>query len=175
MNEWFLVQAKPSADHIAKRLLVRQGFVPFQRMKQRSVARNGADVLQFRPACPGYAFLSYPGEVASSSLISSTCGVARLVSYGHRPAPVAAQVMAELRAACERSDVIVMGRRVVPGTHVEVRHDTLASLLGKVERLALSHRVREHSDFLSKRTKGLVPAAHIQAPSSPVSVIGATT
>lgn len=174
VNEWFLAQAKPGADHVAKRNLERQGFATFQPMEQRLVARKGMPTVQARPLFPGYIFVSYPGEAAPWSLVNSTYGVARLVRFGDRPTPVPAQVMTELRDACDHADTIFLGTHLGPGDAVEVTLGPATTFLGEVERLSPNQRALVLLDFMGKQTRVSVPTVQLKAASGHMSPMGAT-
>jgi transcriptional antiterminator RfaH len=165
MAEWFVAQVKPNGDKIAKRNLERQGFITFQPLEKRTVAKGGRFHEQIRPFFSGYLFVRYPASVAPWSLVNSTYGVSRLVKFGERPAPVPPEVIAELRAACDAQGIIALSPDIRPGTTVEIRHGTFSSFVGQVERLAPDQRVMVLLDFMGKQTKVNVPTSHLRAAS----------
>jgi len=165
MADWFLAQAKPNGDHIAKRNLERQGFHTFQPMERRTVAKGGRFHEQIRPFFTGYLFVSYPDAAAPWSLVNSTYGVSRLVKFGERPAPVPSSVIAELRAACDTDGLVTLMPAIVSGATVEIRMGAFSSFIGQVERLSPDNRALVLLDFLGKQTKVNVPTSHLLAAS----------
>ena len=163
MDHWFLAQAKPNADQIAKRNLERQGFSTFQPMEQRTVARAGRFRQQLRPFFGGYIFISYATEAAPWSLVNSTYGVARLVRFGERPAPVPPCVIADLRAVCNENGVVSLHPELGPGAKVEVAFGAFTSFIGEVERLTPDQRAFVLLDFMGKQTRVNLPTGHLRA------------
>ncbi|PLK22547.1 transcriptional activator RfaH [Porphyrobacter sp. TH134] len=162
MADWFLVQVKPNGDRSAKRNLERQGFVTFQPMEKRMVARAGGIREQTRPFFSGYLFISYPGTAAPWSLVNSTYGVSRLVRFGARPAPVPCHVISELRAACDANGIVTLPPGIAAGATVEVSLGTFANLIGQVEQLSPDQRAMVLLDFMGKQTKVSLPSAHLR-------------
>jgi transcriptional antiterminator RfaH len=162
MHQWFLAQIKPNADQLAKRNLERQSFVTFQPLERRTRVRGGKFETTLRPFFPGYLFISYPNTHAPWSLVNSTYGVARLVSFCGKPASVPNQVIADLRAACCEDNVMVQERHLKEGAYVEVSSGPFSSFLGQVERLTPDQRVLVLLDFMGKQTRVNLPAADLR-------------
>lgn len=162
LTQWFLAQLKPNADQIAKRNLERQRFNTFLPLERRTRVRGGKFTAVLRPFFPGYIFLSYPETLAPWSVVNSTYGVARLVSFGGRPTPVPSEVIAELKIACGSDGVIELGHELMPGTSVEVASGAFTSFIGEVERLTPDHRVLVLLDFMGKQTRVNLPAGHVR-------------
>ncbi len=166
MTQWFLAQVKPNADAIARRNLERQQFRTFQPLEVRTRVKRGRFVSERRPFFPGYLFISYPDAAAPWSLINSTYGVARLVSFGGRPCPVPMNVIAELQAACGPDEVIALNEQLVPGAQVEIASGAFTSFIGEVERLTPDCRVLVLLDFMGKKTRVTLPAGDVRLASA---------
>ncbi|MCZ8371076.1 MAG: hypothetical protein O9293_14140 [Porphyrobacter sp.] len=162
MPSWFLAQLKPNADQIAKRNLERQNFQTFQPLERKARVRGGQFASTLRPFFPGYLFLSYPEPIAPWSLVNSTYGVARLVSFGGKPAPVPSQIIAGLQAACGADGVLIIDHEFQAGTKVAIAHGPLASFVGEVERLTPDRRVLVLLDFMGKQTRVALPASNLR-------------
>jgi transcriptional antiterminator RfaH len=162
MSHWFLAQVKPNADAIARRNLERQHFATFQPLERRTRVKGGRFVSENRPFFPGYLFLSYPEAVAPWSLVNSTYGVSRLVSFAGKPAMVPDAVMAQLQGACDVDEVMAINHQFEPGTQVEIATGTFASFIGEIERLTPHCRVMVLLDFMGKKTRVNLPAANVR-------------
>lgn len=173
MQTWFLVQTKANASAIARRNLERQGFAVFQPMERRTIARRGRFVDQIRPYFGGYLFVSYPTSTPPWSLVNSTYGVSRLVSFGGRPAPVPGQIIASLQDSCDENGTISLDRSISPGDEVEIAVGAMKDFVGRVEHLAPNDRAIVLLDFMGKQTKMVVNKAHLRAASGRTKQSGA--
>lgn len=162
MTQWHLAQVKPNADKIAIRNLERQNFTTFQPLERHTRVRGGKFVTQLRPFFPGYVFLAYPEAAAPWSLVNSTYGVARLVTFGGRPAPVPAGIVAGLKAACDEDGTIILDDHFQTGDTVTIASGPFASFLGEIERLTPDRRVLVLIDFMGKQTRVKLPAADLR-------------
>jgi transcriptional antiterminator RfaH len=167
MSSWFLVQTRPNADAIARRNLERQRFVTFQPLEQRTRVRRGRFVPERRPFFPGYLFASYPEPAAPWSVINSTYGVVRLVSFAGRPALVPETVIRSLREACDGENVIAFGEDLAEGDRVEIASGSFAGFVGEVLSPTPNNRVLVLLDFIGRQTRVSLPATTVRpAPGS---------
>ncbi|QIQ87528.1 transcriptional activator RfaH [Erythrobacter sp.] len=162
MSRWFLVQTKPNADAMARRNLKRQRFTTFQPLEQRTRIKGGRFVSYRRPVFPGYLFASYPEASTPWSVVRSTYGVSRLVSFAGRPSVVPDSVIADLRAACNDEDVIDLSQEVGEGEEIEVASGSFAGFVGEVLRIAPNDRVLVLLDFIGKKTRVSLPMAGVR-------------
>lgn len=163
---WYLVQSKANSNHIAKRNLERQGFVVFQPLEKRTLARRGKFSTQLRPFIAGYLFVSYFAAAAPWSAIDSTYGVSRLVKFGERPAIVPDKIIRDLEEACDKDGVLSPPASISQGDRIEVTSGPLANFVGQVERLAPNHRAMVLIDFMGKQTRMETDLSNIQIVSS---------
>lgn len=173
MTRWFVAQVKPNADQIAKRNLERQGFSTFQPLEKRTVLRVGRFVDQARPCFAGYVFLSHPSEAPPFSTIACTYGVARLITFGDRPAAVPRGVIEALQAACDSENVISFTPAILPGHAVEVVIGGFSSFVGLVERLSPDQRAMVLLDFMGKKTRVNMPVSNLRSATCRVAAAGA--
>ncbi|MFW5634979.1 MAG: transcription termination/antitermination protein NusG [Erythrobacter sp.] len=167
MSIWFLIQTRPNADAIARRNLERQRFVTFQPLERRTRVQKGRFVAERRPFFPGYLFATYPEAAAPWSVINSTYGVVRLVSFAGKPAIVPKSVIRDLREACDEDEVIAFGQDIAEGTEVEIASGSFAGLVGEVLSLTPNNRVLVLLDFLGRQTRVNLPAGAVRrAPGS---------
>lgn len=150
---WFLAQTKPNADQIACRHLERQGFRTFQPLERRTTARAGQFRTVLRPFFPGYVFLMLPGAVARWSVVNSTTGVTRLVSFAGKPAEVPHSIVEELQKACDEDNVINFAPGLVCGAEVEIKDGSFTGFLGRIERMTPGERALVLIEFMGKDTR----------------------
>jgi transcriptional antiterminator RfaH len=159
---WFLAQVKPNADQKARRNLERQHFTTFQPLERRTRVRGGKFSTVSSPFFPGYLFISFPESPAPWSLVNSTYGVTRLVSFAGKPAPVPAAIIAALQAACGPDGVVMRAHELAPGSRVEVASGAFSQFIGEVERLTPDHRVLVLLEFMGKQTRVNLPAVDLR-------------
>jgi transcriptional antiterminator RfaH len=165
--QWFLAQVKPNADQRARRNLERQHFMTFQPLERRTRLRGGKFTTVLSPFFPGYLFISYPESPAPWSLVNSTYGVTRLVSFAGKPAPVPAPIIVALQAACGPDGVVTRAYELAPGSRVEVVSGAFTHFIGEVERLTPDHRVLILLDFIGKQTRVNLQAADLRPVAPP--------
>jgi transcriptional antiterminator RfaH len=166
---WFLAQVRPNADQLARRNLERQHFTTFQPLERRTRVRGGKFTTVLSPFFPGYIFISYPESPAPWSLVNSTYGVTRLVSFAGKPAPVPAAIIAALQAACGSDGVVTRAHEFASGSRVEVASGAFSHFIGEVERLTPDHRVLVLIDFMGKQTRVNLPAGDLRPVAAPTS------
>lgn len=140
-HAWYLAQLKPNSLAVARRNLERQGFPVFvpQRLETRRVGGR------FRaapcPLFPGYVFVALDPHVPGWRAINSTLGVARLVTFGSRPAAVPRGLVEQLALSCDEGDVLLPQEALAPGDTVRLTGGPFAGLLAEVERTQADRRV----------------------------------
>lgn len=162
MTHWFLAQVRPNADGLARRNLERQHFTTFQPLERRTRVKAGKFIVENRPYFPGYLFLSYPSAAAPWSLVNSTYGVSRLVSFAGKPAQVPEAVMVQLLAICDPNEVMAISQQLVPGTQVEIAAGAFANFMGEIERVTPNCRVMVLLDFMGKQTRVNLSASDVR-------------
>ena len=160
-----LAQLKPNSDAIAERNLVRQGFETFRPLERHTVLRGSKFVTRTRPFFRGYLFIHHPAENAPWSLINSTYGVARLVKFGERPAPVPNHIIDGLRAACDQDGFIALTSQFAVGNEVEIQSGAFANFIGQIEQISPNDRALVLIDFMGTQTRVNLSAANLRAAS----------
>lgn len=112
MQSWYVVYTHPREEAVAEENLARQGFITYcpRYRKRVSHARKVHDVL----AClfPRYLFIAFDPGAHGWRAIRSTRGVVDVVRSGHEPAPVAAELIALIRAREDVDGSVVLGRQI---------------------------------------------------------------
>src|ERR1043165_1033402 len=108
---WFVAHTHPHAEAKANLNLVPQGFETYlpRYLKRRRHARKIETVAA--PLFPRYLFVSVDMAAQRWRSIHSTIGVARLVSHGQEPTPIATEVVEELRRREDASGFIRLDQR----------------------------------------------------------------
>ncbi|KPF63270.1 transcription termination/antitermination protein NusG [Porphyrobacter sp. AAP60] len=162
MVDWYLAQVKPNADKIARRNLNRQKFHTFQPLERTTSVRGGHFVKALRPLFPGYLFLSYGEAAAPWSLVNSTYGISRLVSFGGKPTRVPPGIIADLQAACGNDEVVVADQLFEAGATVTVASGPFVSFVGKIDRLTPDRRVMVLLELMGQQTRVSFAAADLR-------------
>jgi len=150
---WWVVQTHRHKERAAQVQLEREGlatYLPLLRQWPRPAV--GSDV---GPMFPCYLLVRAAPELFHH--IGRTPGVHGLVSFGGEPAPLAASVVALLRAR-EGCDGIVAPTPLPPGAEVEITQGPLQGVVAVLEqRLTARQRVRVLLDLLQRRTRVEMP------------------
>jgi len=141
-HRWYAVQCQPHRERGAAVHLASQDynvFLPWRR-KSRRHARRVEAVL--RPYFPGYLFISLDPERDRWRPVNGTFGVVRLVMQGDKPAAAPPGMIEALLDCCNPDGILEWQPELVPGQRVRVSAGPFADLVGELERLDASGRVR---------------------------------
>jgi transcription elongation factor/antiterminator RfaH len=157
MNRWFAVQCQPHRERGAREHLLRQAFEVFLplRAKTRRHARRIDRVLV--PFFPGYLFVRLDLSIDRWRSVNGTFGVVRLLMQGETPAPVPRGVVEALASACDAVGAIVPRIELVEGQRVRLLDGAFAGLVGELDRMSETGRVRVLLEIMSQRTPVFVP------------------
>lgn len=121
---WYLLQCKPRQDQRALENLQRQNYLCFQPVCHQERLVRGVRKIVEEPLFPGYLFIQL--EAGSNwAPLRSTRGVARVVSFGGQPRPVADDLIARLRAREAGQSPRPL---LLQGETVRIEHGPLAGL-----------------------------------------------
>ena len=118
--------------------------------------RAGKFVTVDAPVFPGYVFIELNREDRGWRVINSTYGVARIVSFGGRPAPLPKGLVEEMAAR-----YAVKGEAPPPfdvGEEVLVREGPFVDFLAKVEAVDPQQRVHLLIDFMGRQSRMVASA-----------------
>lgn len=150
---WYLAQLRPNALAIARRNLLRQGFDTFCPMQPATRKTPRGFVPDIKPLFPGYVFVSFDPAVPGWSAINGTLGVARLVSFGSRPEPVPADLVAALRLRCGPDDCLLPPDDLGPGDLVRVTAGPFADFVCTIEAIDTDRRVWVLLDLMGRQAR----------------------
>ena len=151
---WYVVHTHPHSEVRAAAHLERQGFAAYlpRYLRQRRHARKIDTVAA--PLFPRYVFVAIDLTSQRWRAIESTIGVAHLVRNGDDPAPVTADVIAELRAREQGGYVRLPDPApFAPGEAVRVIDGTFAHCLGLYEGMKDGERIAILLDLLGRKVR----------------------
>ncbi|WP_238381119.1 transcription termination/antitermination protein NusG [Alkalilacustris brevis] len=153
-EHWFLAQYKPNAHRIAERNLMRQGFPTFLPLQEETRRARGRFVTRKQPLFPGYLFVALDMQRAAWRAVSSTFGIARLVSLGGEPKPVPCDLVAQLMLRCgENAEGTPPPPLPGPGDQVALTKGPFAGFVARIEAIAPDRRIWVLLDFLGRQTR----------------------
>lgn len=158
---WYAVQCQPNRERAAAVHLANQNyevFLPWRR-KTRRHARRIETVL--RPFFPGYLFLHLDLSRERWRPVNGTFGVVRIVMQGEVPAPAPRGMIETLMASCREDGVLEWRPDLVPGQRVRVTAGPFADLVGELDRLEESGRVRVLLNILGGEVPALLPRSSV--------------
>lgn len=95
---WYLVYTKPRQEDVALTNLTRQGYSVYLPRARQTRKRQGRRVAVIEPLFPRYLFIHLDTHTDNWGPIRSTLGVASLVRFGQKPAPVPESLIAFLQS-----------------------------------------------------------------------------
>lgn len=112
---WYAVHSKPKQEQRALENLQQQGFEAWLPILTIEKLRRGRLTEVVEPLFSRYLFIRLDTEHSNWAPIRSTLGVSRLVSFGHRPAPIADELIQALQRLPERAPerLLKVGQEVV--------------------------------------------------------------
>ncbi len=160
---WFLAQLKPNCWNVAERNLKRQGFKTFLPMAEETRQRNGRFVTAMRPVFPGYMFVGFEPARGLWRTVNSTYGITRLVSFGNAPAPVPAELVAQLRSRCDQSGKMLPQSDLKPGDQVRLTSGPFANFVAEIESIEPDRRVWVLMEIMGGDKRVAVSPGHVRA------------
>jgi len=164
---WYAVQCQPHRERIAVSHLANQDFEVFLpwRRKTRRHARKLETISV--PFFPGYLFVRLDPTRNRWRSVNGTFGVVRLVCLGDKPSPAPVGVVEALKACCNDDGSLAWLADLVPGQKVRVIAGPFAELIGELESMSDSGRVRVLLEIMGGRTPVFLPHGSI-APAASV-------
>lgn len=98
VKSWYLVYTKARQEDVALTNLARQGYSTYLPRCRHMRKRKGRSMPMIEPLFPRYLFIHLDIHTDNWGPIRSTLGVASLVRFGQKPAPVPDALIAFLRS-----------------------------------------------------------------------------
>jgi transcription elongation factor/antiterminator RfaH len=141
-GRWYAVQCQPNRERAAALHLANQTFEIFLPLRNKT-RRHARKIETVRiPFFPGYLFVELDLARHRWRSVNGTFGVARLVMQGELPAPAPRGFVEALQSACAAIDVVEWRADLTVGEAVRVLTGPFAGLVGELDRMIDSDRVR---------------------------------
>jgi transcription antitermination factor NusG len=156
-ERWYVARTLPQRELYAARQLSNQGFRNFvpRYWKNRRHARKVETVSA--PLFPRYIFVVVDRTRDHWRSINGTLGVDRLLMYGGEPQAVPPGVVESLLVAADAQGNIRFDFNLREGQTVKVMAGPFAQLIGQLERLDDSGRVRVLLEILGGKVRVALP------------------
>lgn len=92
-KKWFAVQIKPNSYNLAIRNLHRQEFETFLPKMTITNRKYNKFVLKEVNLCPGYIFVFFNLKLLKWTVINSTLGVLKILSFNKKPAEISSDLV----------------------------------------------------------------------------------
>lgn len=157
-TKWYVVQTQMHSERKAEEHLSRQGFEVYlpKYSKKRRHARKTEMVI--RPLFPRYLFVALDLARDRWRVVQSTVGVSSLVFFGDKPAPIAHNIISEIR---EQEDEKGLVRLQCPafesGQRVRILEGVFQDTVGTFQQDADKSRVAVLLKLLGREVLTKVP------------------
>lgn len=157
LSRWYAVHCQPHRENAAVVHLKNQDFRIF--LPRRELTRRHARKIEkVRKAFfPGYLFIHLDLTRDRWRCVNSTFGVIRIVMQNDRPAPAPLGVVEALIAASDSEGILRRRTELALGQKVRVINGPLTELVGELEQLTDTDRVRVLLDIMGGRTRVVLP------------------
>jgi transcription elongation factor/antiterminator RfaH len=152
-QRWYVVQTQPHREHLAAEHLAKQAFevfFPRQRKTVRHARRISERLVSY---FPGYLFVRLDLAAQRWRSVNGTIGVRSLIMGGERPVPAPVGLVEALRERADARGCLAPPPDYGPGDRVRLLSGPLADLVGTLDRLEGTARVR----ILIELVGGVVP------------------
>jgi transcriptional antiterminator RfaH len=143
--------------------LRRQGFEVYLPVYSKRRSHAGKTDMVAAPLFPRYLFVAIDLDSQRWRSICSTFGVAQMVCRGDRPAPLADEIIAELRSREDEHGLIGLGSVFRPGERVRVVGGAFADHFGMFDSMGVGERVAVLLDLLGRKVRAVMNINVIEA------------
>jgi len=165
-KRWYAVQCQPHRERTAAAHLANQDFPVFLPLREKT-RRHAHKIESVKvPFFPGYLFVQLDLSRDRWRSVNGTLGVSHLVMQGQRPLPAPAGIIEALQENCDDAGVLLWAADLVPGQAVRVLTGPFADLIGELERMTDTGRLRVLLDIMGGRTPVLLPRGTVVAADS---------
>jgi transcriptional antiterminator RfaH len=163
-QQWFVVQTRPNSERRAVAHLNRQGFEVYFPVYLKRRSHAGKIDMVEAPLFPRYLFISIDLDSQPWRSIRSTFGVVQLVCHGDRPAPLAGEIIADLRSREDERGLVRFGSTAFrPGERVRVAGGAFADHVGRFDSMGDGERVAVLLDLLGRKVRVVMDINVIEA------------
>jgi len=165
-SRWYAVQCQPHRERTAAAHLANQEFPVFLPLREKT-RRHARKLETVRvPFFPGYLFVKLDLSRDRWRSVNGTLGVVRLVMQGQRPLAAPPGIIEALKENCDEAGILLWAADLTPGQAVRVLTGPFADLIGELERMTDTGRLRVLLDIMGGRTPVLLPRGTVVAADS---------
>ena len=139
---WYAVHTLPHKEELAELNLKRQGFTTFTPRAVKSVRHARQFRFKEHAFFPRYLFIALDIKRQMWRSVYGTIGVATLVTSAGRPAPLPVGIVERFIELADDRGIMNFGPKLKVGDKVEMMSGPFASLIGVLQSLDSSGRVR---------------------------------
>lgn len=151
-QRWYVVNARPGREAIARDNLRRQGYFVFLPATKKAVRHARKVTYKEAAYFPGYLFVRLDPNVDRWMPIESTVGVLRLVKAGSRPIAAPDDLIDALRSRADEVGVLQPPRQTfTQGQAVRISQGPFSDQIAVVERLSGHERVKVLLEILGQK------------------------
>lgn len=147
---WYVVHTHPHCEMRVLGELEQQEYAAFCPCTLRSVRHARRCTTKLAPLFPNYVFVRFDLDERPWRCINGTRGAVRLIANREVPAPVPVGVVERLQCMTGNGGAMDWTPKLKPGDQVRIEDGPFAALVGTLERLNSSGRVRVLLDLLGR-------------------------
>ena len=160
-NEWFVLQFKPNAHHLAAKNLTRQGFETFIPLHDTTSRRTSRFINNSKPLFPGYMFIKFDRAESDWHKINSTYGVSRLITFNSILKSIPTTFVDHLKKRYDLSGKLMPVKKLKKGDQVTVLKGAFANFIATVEKYEADQRIWILMDLMGRKTKIQTPSDNL--------------
>jgi transcriptional antiterminator RfaH len=141
-ERWFVVRTQPHCEAKAERQLANQNYRTFLPRFRKSRRHARKFEIVSAPLFPGYLFVILDLARDRWRSVNGTYGVARLLTQAGAPEPVPPGLVEQLLAATDTEGIVRLHPNLQTGQMVRVSAGPFADLVGRLQQLDDSGRVK---------------------------------
>ncbi len=124
---WYVIQTKPGNEQRAEINLSNQGIETFLPLYKAHQINSGRIIEKKRPLFPNYLFAKFELSTRYAQ-VKWTRGVSKIVTFGDMPAPVAEEVIQEIKSRVGKDNLIELEEDWQEGDIMEIISGPLKGL-----------------------------------------------
>jgi transcriptional antiterminator RfaH len=162
-ERWYVAMTLPRKERVATANLTNQAFRSFLPLQLATRRHAHKFRTELAPVFPRYVFVALDIDVQRWRSVNGTIGIARLLTDGERPLPVAPGVVETLILSCDPRGALVFQEDIVVGDRVRLLAGPFAESLGVLQRLDGAGRVQLLLDLIGGPVRVSVPREMVAA------------
>lgn len=149
-ERWFVVHTQPHSEMRVIEHLTRQEFVTFCPCTRKTVRHARRSTTKLAALFPNYIFVRFDAGERAWRCINGTRGAIRLITNGDTPAPVPVGLVEHLQQMTGDNGALNWISTLKAGDQVRIANGPFSALIGTLERIDASGRVRVLLDLLGR-------------------------